>query len=70
MSRLILVPSFLLVLALPASGEPPAEVARLIKQLGSDSFAGREEATKTLGRGSGMAGRNWGTPPCACRRGV
>lgn len=39
----------LLVLALPAWSEPPAaEVQRLIRQLGSNSFAEREAASKAL----------------------
>jgi WD40 repeat protein len=49
MSRLLLISSLLLVLALPAWSEPqPAEIERLIKQLGSDSFAEREAASKAL----------------------
>jgi WD40 repeat protein len=53
MSRQLLFSSLLLVLALPASSEQPAkvssaEVERLIQQLGSDSFAKREAASKAL----------------------
>jgi WD40 repeat protein len=53
MSRLLLSTSWLLIFALPASSESPrqaqpAEVERLIKQLGSDRFAEREAASKAL----------------------
>src|SRR5262245_16070733 len=49
MSRLLLTSFLLFVLTLPALSESqPAEIERLIKQLGSDSFAEREAASKVL----------------------
>ena len=53
MSRLLLSTSWLLILALPASSEPPtkakpAEVERLIRQLDSERFSERQAASKAL----------------------
>ncbi len=53
MRQLLLFSSLLLVLVLPASSEQPVKVApaqveRLVRQLGSESFAQREAAGKAL----------------------
>jgi hypothetical protein len=50
MSRLLSISFLLLAFAIPVRSESqPSEVDRLIKQLGSDSFAEREAASKALG---------------------
>ena len=51
MPRFLLITLSLFLLALPAQAQPkasPAEIERLIRQLGSDSFAEREAASKAL----------------------
>jgi WD40 repeat protein len=49
MFRLPIISAFLLVLTIPAWCESPtSSVERLVKQLGSDSFAERATATKAL----------------------
>ena len=51
MPRLLLIILSLFLLAFPAQAQQkssPDEIGRLIKQLGSDSFAEREAASKLL----------------------